>query len=124
MLANSVKNSYPHELNNVNVRQNEIKELWNKVQTKAKERRSRLEDAVGQQIFMNSSKNLINWATDIQETMKAEEPVRDVATAEQLKKQHTELGEEIRTKEDECVFMPSLRDYFYLLRNYKRYAYR
>ncbi|XP_011150755.1 spectrin alpha chain isoform X3 [Harpegnathos saltator] len=101
LLANSVKNSYPHELNNVNARQNEIKELWNKVQTKAKERRSRLEDAVGQQIFMNSSKNLINWATDIQETMKAEEPVRDVATAEQLKKQHMELGEEIRTKEDE-----------------------
>lgn len=62
-----------------------------------------MEDAVGQQIFMNSSKNLINWATDIQETMKVEEPVRDVATAEQLKKQHMELGEEIRTKEDEYV---------------------
>lgn len=103
LLGNSVKNSYPHECNNVNVRQNEIKDLWNKVQTKAKERRSRLEDAVGQQIFMNSSKNLINWAMDIQETMKAEEPVRDVATAEQLKKQHMELGEEIRTKEDEYV---------------------
>jgi len=105
LLGNSVKNSYPHECNNVNVRQNEIKDLWNKVQTKAKERRSRLEDAVGQQIFMNSSKNLINWATDIQETMNAEEPVRDVATAEQLKKQHMELGEDIRTKEDEYVIV-------------------
>ncbi|XP_053986770.1 spectrin alpha chain isoform X1 [Hylaeus volcanicus] len=101
LLANSVKSSYPHELNNVNARQNEIKELWNQVQTKAKERRSRLEDAVGQQIFMNSSKNLINWAADVQETMKVEEPVRDVATAEQLRKQHMELGEEIRTREDE-----------------------
>ncbi|XP_034181532.2 spectrin beta chain, non-erythrocytic 5 kst isoform X1 [Osmia lignaria lignaria] len=101
LLANSVKSSYPHELNNVNARQNEIKELWNQVQTKAKERRSRLEDAVGQQIFMNSSKNLINWAADVQETMKVEEPVRDVATAEQLRKQHMELGEDIRTREDE-----------------------
>ncbi|XP_076180788.1 spectrin beta chain, non-erythrocytic 5 kst isoform X2 [Ptiloglossa arizonensis] len=101
LLANSVKSSYPHELNNVNARQNEIKELWNQVQTKAKERRSRLEDAVGQQIFMNSSKNLINWAADVQEMMKVEEPVRDVATAEQLRKQHMELGEEIRTREDE-----------------------
>lgn len=101
LLANSVKSSYPHELNNVNARQNEIKELWNQVQTKAKERRSRLEDAVGQQIFMNSSKNLINWAVDIQETMKVEEPVRDVATAEQLRKHHIELGEDIRTREDE-----------------------
>ncbi|XP_012141419.2 spectrin beta chain, non-erythrocytic 5 kst isoform X2 [Megachile rotundata] len=101
LLANSVKSSYPHELNNVNARQNEIKELWNQVQTKAKERRSRLEDAVGQQIFMNSSKNLINWAADVQEMMKVEEPVRDVATAEQLRKQHMELGEDIRTREDE-----------------------
>ncbi|OAD53242.1 Spectrin beta chain, brain 4 [Eufriesea mexicana] len=101
LLANSVKSSYPHELNNVNARQNEIKELWNQVQTKAKERRSRLEDAVGQQIFMNSSKNLINWAADMQETMKVEEPVRDVTTAEQLRKHHMELGEDIRTQEDE-----------------------
>ncbi|XP_076681486.1 spectrin beta chain, non-erythrocytic 5 kst isoform X2 [Andrena cerasifolii] len=101
LLANSVKSSYPNELDNVNVRQNEIKELWNQVQTKAKERRSRLEDAVGQQIFINSSKNLINWAADVQDTMKVEEPVRDVVTAEQLRKQHMELGEEIRTREDE-----------------------
>ncbi|XP_012280338.1 spectrin beta chain, non-erythrocytic 5 isoform X2 [Orussus abietinus] len=101
LLADSVKNSYPNELNNVNARQNEIRDLWNEVQAKAKERRSRLEDAVGQQIFMNSSKNLINWATDVQDIMKAEEPVRDIATAEQLKKQHVELGEEIRTREDE-----------------------
>lgn len=119
LLGNSVKNSYPHECNNVNVRQNEIKDLWNKVQTKAKERRSRLEDAVGQQIFMNSSKNLINWATDIQETMKAEEPVRDVATAEQLKKQHMEFGEEIRTKEDEYVTVNTAHNSFFLKIFYK-----
>ena len=101
LLANSVKSSYPNELSNVNARQNEIRDLWIKVQSKAKERRSRLEDAVGQQIFMNSSKNLINWAADVQDTMKAEEPVRDVATAEQLGKLHMELGEEIKAREDE-----------------------
>ncbi|XP_043484059.1 spectrin alpha chain [Leptopilina heterotoma] len=101
LLANSVKSSYPNELANVNTRQNEIRDLWHKVQSKAKERRSRLEDAVGQQIFMNSSKNLINWAADIQDTIKHEEPVRDVATAEKLRKLHTELGEEVKAHEDE-----------------------
>lgn len=85
----------------MNARQNEIRDLWNKVQTKAVERRSRLEDAVGQQIFMNSTKNLISWATDTLETMQVEEPVRDIATAERLRKQHFELGDEIKTKEDE-----------------------
>ncbi|XP_044008912.1 spectrin beta chain, non-erythrocytic 5 isoform X1 [Aphidius gifuensis] len=101
LLANSVKSSYPNEHNNVNTRQNEIKSLWNKVQTKAKERRSRLEDAVGQQIFMNSSKSLINWANDIKDSMKAEEPVRDIATAEKLQKIHNEFGDDIKTHEDE-----------------------
>ncbi|XP_031782461.2 spectrin beta chain, non-erythrocytic 1 isoform X3 [Nasonia vitripennis] len=101
LLANSVKSTYPNELNNVNARQNEIRDLWHKVQNKARERRSRLEDAVGQQIFMNSSKNLISWATETLETMNVEEPVRDIATAEKLRKQHVELGEEIKTKEDE-----------------------
>lgn len=104
MLANSVKSSYPNELNNVIKRQNEIRDLWDQVQSKAKERRSRLEDAVGQQIFMNSYKNLINWAKDVQGTMKVEESVRDVATAEQLRKQYIELGEDIKTHEDELVF--------------------
>ncbi|XP_023313664.1 spectrin beta chain, non-erythrocytic 1 isoform X1 [Trichogramma pretiosum] len=101
LLANSVKSTYPNELANVNARQNEIRDLWDKVQRKAMERRSRLEDAVGQQIFMNSTKNLIGWANDTLEVMAVVEPVRDIATARKLIKQHVELGDEIKTKEDE-----------------------
>jgi len=61
LLANSVKSSYPNERTNVNVRQKEVQDLWGKVKAKALERRSRLEDAVGHQIFMNSSKNLVSY---------------------------------------------------------------
>jgi spectrin beta len=60
LLANSVKSSYPNERTNVNVRQKEVQDLWGKVKAKALERRSHLEDAVGHQIFMNSSKNLVS----------------------------------------------------------------
>jgi spectrin beta len=60
LLANSVKSSYPNEQTNVNVRQKEVQDLWGKVKAKSLERRSRLEDAVGHQIFMNSSKNLVS----------------------------------------------------------------
>jgi spectrin beta len=60
LLANSVKLSYPNERSNVNTRQKEVQDLWEKVKAKALERRSRLEDAVGHQIFMNSSKNLVS----------------------------------------------------------------
>jgi len=60
LLADSVKSSYPNERTNVNIRQKEVQDLWSKVTAKALERRSRLEDAVGHQIFMNSSKNLVS----------------------------------------------------------------
>ena len=60
LLANSVESSYPNERANVNVRRKEIQDHWSKVKAKALERRSRLEDAVGHQIFMNSSKNLVS----------------------------------------------------------------
>jgi spectrin beta len=60
VLADSFKSSYPNERTNVNVRQKEVQDLWGKVKAKALERRSRLEDAVGHQIFMNSSKNLVS----------------------------------------------------------------
>jgi len=60
-LASSVTASYPNEKSNVNARRAEVQELWAKVKAKADERRSRLEDAVGQQIFINSSNNLVRY---------------------------------------------------------------
>jgi len=60
LLADSVKSSYPNEQTNVNVHQKEVQDLWGKVKAKTLERRSRLEDAVDHQIFMNSSKNLVS----------------------------------------------------------------
>jgi hypothetical protein len=60
LLANSVKSSYPNERTNVTVHQKEVQDLWGKVTAKALEHRSRLEDAVGHQIFMKNSKNLVS----------------------------------------------------------------
>jgi spectrin beta len=59
-LADSFKLSYPNEQTNVNICQKEVQDLWGKVKAKALERCSHLEDAVGHQIFMNSSKHLVN----------------------------------------------------------------
>ncbi|XP_046688428.1 LOW QUALITY PROTEIN: spectrin beta chain-like [Homalodisca vitripennis] len=101
LLANSVKSSYPNEKANVNARQNEIQELWGKVKAKAVERRSRLENAVGQQVFMNSTKNLLNWIATVKEALNADENARDVVTAENLLKNHQDLGDDIRAHDDE-----------------------
>uniref|UniRef100_W4VRA2 Putative karst n=1 Tax=Corethrella appendiculata TaxID=1370023 RepID=W4VRA2_9DIPT len=101
LLGNSVKNSYPSERDNVTKRQREIQDTWKKVQEKAKERRSRLENAVGQQIFTNSAKNLFNWVDSVKTQLNADETARDVETAENLLKKHKELGDEIKTQDDE-----------------------
>uniref|UniRef100_A0A8D8QLB4 Spectrin beta chain, non-erythrocytic 5 n=1 Tax=Cacopsylla melanoneura TaxID=428564 RepID=A0A8D8QLB4_9HEMI len=101
LLANTVKTSYPNEKTNVNNRHKEIQELWDKVKTKAVERRSRLENAVGQQIFMNSTTNLFGWISTVKEALNAEESARDVVTAENFLKNHQELGDDIRAHQDE-----------------------
>lgn len=100
-LANTVKSSYPNEKSSVNNRQKEVLDLWDKVKKKATERRSRLETAVGQQIFMNSSKNLTNWLTGVREALNADETARDVVTAENLLKKHQELADDIQAHNDE-----------------------
>lgn len=101
LLGNSVKNSYPTERANVTGRQKEIQDMWKQTQAKALERRSRLENAVGQQIFINSSKNLLAWIDSVKEQLNADETARDVETAENLLKKHNELGDEIRGQDNE-----------------------
>lgn len=101
LLGNSVKNSYPNEQSNVTSRQKEIREIWKHTQDKAKDRRSRLESAVGQQIFMNSSKSLLVWIDSVKDVLASKEKARDVETAENLLKKHNELGDEIKTQGDE-----------------------
>lgn len=101
LLGNSVKTSYPSEQANVTNRQKEIKEMWRQTQAKAEDRRLRLENAVGQQIFINSAKNLFAWIDSVKDVLNANEKARDVETAENLIKTHNEMGDEIRTKANE-----------------------
>lgn len=101
LLGNSVKNSYPNERQNVTGRQKEIKDMWKQTQNKAMERRSRLENAVGQQIFINSTNRLLAWVQSVKDELNANEKARDVETAENLLKKHNELGDEIKSQSDE-----------------------
>lgn len=101
LLGNSVKNSYPTENENVAKSQQEIKHMWEKVQTKAIERRYRLENAVGEQIFTNSAKMLLNWINSVKEQLNSDEKCTDVETANNLLKQHYDLNDELKRKDFE-----------------------
>ncbi|XP_042865885.1 spectrin beta chain, non-erythrocytic 5-like isoform X7 [Penaeus japonicus] len=101
LLADSVKASYPRERHAVEDRQEEIQQYWGQLKGKALERRNRLEEAVGQQIFLNSAKSLLNWVGDVKNALNSDEPARDVTTAEHLLKSHQDLGDDIRAHQDE-----------------------
>lgn len=101
LLGNSVKNSYPNERANVTTRQKEIKDMWKQTQNKALANKARLENAVGQQIFINSTKRLLAWIESVEEELRTAEKARDVETAENLLKKHNELGDEIKAQNDE-----------------------
>ncbi|XP_050676650.1 spectrin beta chain, non-erythrocytic 5 isoform X3 [Leptidea sinapis] len=100
-LADDVKSQYPSEKANVEARQREIESMWIRCQQQAAERRSRLESAVGHQIFSTSSAQLQDWLQKIHEQVSAEVTAKDVATAEALLKQHQELKDDIDAHDDE-----------------------
>ncbi|XP_031334782.1 spectrin beta chain, non-erythrocytic 1 isoform X2 [Photinus pyralis] len=101
LLANSVKKAHPNERDNITKREDEIKELWQKVKGKAKERRNRLEDAVGHKIFDNSARALLGWIFNVKEQLNADTTARDVQTAQNLLKNHKDLQQDIKAQEDE-----------------------
>ncbi|XP_050313156.1 spectrin beta chain, non-erythrocytic 1 isoform X2 [Anthonomus grandis grandis] len=101
LLANDVQSQYPSEKHNVSKRREKIEDLWAKVKDKAVERRARLEDAVGQQIFTNGAKELLKWVAGVKDGLNADNLVKDVQTAQALLKDHQDLRDEIKTKDDE-----------------------
>ncbi|GBP27213.1 Spectrin beta chain, non-erythrocytic 5 [Eumeta japonica] len=101
LLADSVKSQYPNERQNVQKRQQEIQQMWERCQAQATERRARLESAVGHQIFGNSSTALQDWLQKVREKLAQEVTAKDVATAEALYKQHQELKDDIKAHDDE-----------------------
>lgn len=70
--------------------------------------RSRLENAVGHQIFANSYKNLLNWISEVDDTLNCDETARDVVTAEKLLKNHNELQDDINAHTDEFAAVTKL----------------
>ncbi|XP_076359799.1 spectrin beta chain, non-erythrocytic 5 kst [Tachypleus tridentatus] len=101
LLADSVKASYPCERSNVTLRQKEMQSIWDRVKAKAAERKARLDESMGRQIFNNSAMSLLSWVSSVKQSLNSDEPARDVTTAENLLKDHEDLGNEIRTHEDE-----------------------
>ncbi|ODM96280.1 Spectrin beta chain, non-erythrocytic 1, partial [Orchesella cincta] len=101
LLAESVKKSYPNETDNVDERRIQVINTWESLVNKASGRKHALENAVGMQIFISGVKNLVHWVSGVKDQLNAYVPSRDVSSAEEALKIHSELGDEIKSKSHE-----------------------
>lgn len=76
--------------------------LWY-LQRKAGEKRKRLEETQGQQMFKNAAADLLHWMTKTKQKLHDPERPFDVSSAEEMQKKHEDLAEEIKAKDDEYV---------------------
>lgn len=103
ILADNVRSKFPSENLNVASRQKQLKETWEIVKEKAAEKRNKLDEHLGVQVFKNSSKQLLTWCRGYAKDalMPSDTSARDVATAELYLKTHEDLGYEIASKNDD-----------------------
>lgn len=69
-----------------------------KLETQRK--RDLLQQAQNQQSFLKDSRRLLLWAEGIREKLRSEEMGVDVASAEQLLREHQDLLKEIRSQKE------------------------
>ncbi len=68
---------------------------WRSLQTKAAERKSKLEDSLSLQKFLNDGRDLVSWVSSMQTQASSDELAHDAGGAEELLKKHQELKTEV-----------------------------
>ena len=112
-LGRDVILSFPDERSNIEDRIADVQAKWEMLESRATERSQRLEDAVGTQLFNNGTVALLTWVQQTKANLNTNDHVRDVQTAEELLNQHAEIGDEIRTKQDEFTQLIQLGEKMY-----------
>ncbi|XP_075227894.1 alpha spectrin isoform X2 [Lycorma delicatula] len=78
----------------------EIVAYWERLTTKAKERRQKLDESYYLHRFLADFRDLISWINDMKAIISADELAKDVAGAEALLERHQEHKGEIDARED------------------------
>jgi len=101
LLANDVLTAYPSERRNVEKERDKFEKHFLDLKKKAIEKKNRLETAVGREIFNKSAAELMRFLDYVESQLKTEITSKDVNSAENDLKSHSDLGDEINAKEDE-----------------------
>lgn len=95
-----IKDTNPAESRAITEQVENMERLLAKLKLETQRKRDILQQAQNQQSFLQDSRRLLLWAEGIREKLSSEEMGVDVASAEQLLKEHQDLLKEIRSQKE------------------------
>lgn len=98
MSLRRIKDTNPAESRAIKEQVEDMEELLCTLRSQAGEKEAALQAAQDQQAFLQDSRRLLLWADAMREKMTNEERGVDVASAEQLLKDHQDLLKEMRSQ--------------------------
>ncbi|XP_063188806.1 spectrin beta chain, non-erythrocytic 5 [Chroicocephalus ridibundus] len=107
-VAKSIKDTNPAESRAITEQVENMERLLAKLKLETQKKRDILRRAQNQQFFLQDSRRLLLWAEGIREKLSSEEMGVDVASAEQLLKEHQDLLKEIRSQKERFVQLEEL----------------
>uniref|UniRef100_A0A8C0BAD1 Calponin-homology (CH) domain-containing protein n=1 Tax=Buteo japonicus TaxID=224669 RepID=A0A8C0BAD1_9AVES len=99
-VAKSIKDTNPAESKAITEQVENMERLLAKLKLEIQKKQDILQWAQNQQSFLQDSRRLLLWAEGIREKLSSEEMGVDVASAEQLLKEHQDLLKEIRSQKE------------------------
>ncbi|NXJ96213.1 SPTN5 protein, partial [Corythaixoides concolor] len=107
-VAKSIKDTNPAESRAITEQVQNMERLLAKFKQETQKKQDILQRAQNQQSFLQDSRRLLLWAEGIQEKLSSKEMGVDVASAEQLLKEHQDLLKEIRSQKERFVQLEEL----------------
>ncbi|XP_061199763.1 spectrin beta chain, non-erythrocytic 5 [Neopsephotus bourkii] len=107
-VAKSIKDTNPAESRAITEQVENMERLLAKLKLETQKKQAILQQAQNQQSFLQDSRRLLLWAEGIREKLSSEEMGVDVASAEQLLKEHQDLLKEIRSQKERFVQLEEL----------------
>lgn len=98
--ADRLKEIHTNQAPEIEDKKTEISENWEKLKTKASERKDKLDESYQLQRFLADFRDLISWVSDMKAIISADELAKDVTGAEALVDRHSEHKGEIDAHED------------------------
>ncbi|GFS73922.1 spectrin alpha chain [Trichonephila clavipes] len=100
VLAENVISSYPDQSDSIKAKIRALDDQWGKYQVKVKERKKNLEEAASLQMFEANVNSLVEWTNMMVRKLSMREKINDAKLAENVAKDHRDLGDEISSQDE------------------------